>query len=152
MKIKIIDSFESYDYLFYEAVFDPTFEGGIEVGSFSLTRQTFFTKGKFIQRVLKDRISQEMCGMQILRNHRFFSTLSRKLDQLWTGGILNFYNIAWQKFGDPKRFEHLYVFEPQVLTMKHLEPGFVIFLVSLLVSLISFIIECVLERFVLNLK
>lgn len=42
---------------------------------------------------------------------------------------------------NPKRYAHLFAASPQVLTMEHLQAGFVIWLVSILVSLTAFTLE-----------
>lgn len=99
------------------------------------------TKGRFAQRLLKENLYMEMCGMQFHANHQFFDVLNRKLHQLFVAGIIDEYNKEWLDMFNPLRYAHLYPKEPQVLTMEHLEAGFVIWIAALSLSIVAFAAE-----------
>lgn len=82
-----------------------------------------------------------MCGMQFPRNHRLYDIIDRKTRQLFTGGITNFYAEEFFKVLNADRYEHLYREGPKVLTMKHLEAGFVTWLVTICFATFVFFCE-----------
>lgn len=102
---------------------------------------TFVTKGKFSQRILKNRLLLEMCGIQFPINHRLFDVFNRKFQQLFSSGIINRYIEGYFDFQKQKRFAHLYPEGPEVLTMKHLEAGFFVWLCSIFLAVFVFAVE-----------
>lgn len=82
-----------------------------------------------------------MNGLAFEYNHVFFETFNEKIKQLITGGIIEHYVQHVTADADPKRYEHLNVDEPQVLTMNHLEAGFVIWLFVLSLAVVIFLLE-----------
>lgn len=129
-------------------ILDPSNKIGIQIGRDETTRFIWKTKGKFANRILKDRLLLETCGMQFPRNHRFFTAFDRKLQQLFTAGLVDYnINSIISNFRDLKRYAHLYPDEPQVLTLEHLEAGFVIWLISVLSAAIVFFLQW-LKKFV----
>ena len=79
--------------------------------------------------------------MQFPRNHRLFEIFDKKLQQLFEGGIIYYYLDEVLKYLNPKRYEHLYRDKPKVLTIKHLEAGFVIWIISVSTALAAFMFE-----------
>lgn len=80
--------------------------------------------------------------------HKFFGVFDEKLQQLLTGGIINFrLNETWLKQDDKKKYAHLYAHleGPQVLTLENLEAGFCVWLVSLSFAVIVFLIEWIVK-------
>jgi hypothetical protein len=86
-----------------------------------------------------------MCGLEFPINHRLFEIFDEKLERLFEAGIIDHYLDDWVKVINPKRYEHLYPDEPKVLTLKTLEAGFVICLISISFSFIAFIGEWVIK-------
>lgn len=120
---------------------DPTFRGGLHLPANTLQHYAIETNGTLLNRVLKERFSIDMSGMKFPRNHRFFETFDKKLQQLFAGGIMDYYASQWLNNLKHDRFKHLYIDEPEVLTLKHLEAGFRIWLVSIGIAICAFIVE-----------
>lgn len=102
------------------------------------------SQGKLLKRLLKKRIMLEMNGIAFSRSSKFFFIFDKKLQQLFTAGLTNRY--AYILHRDERAYEK---FEsssgPQVLTLKHLEAGFVVWLITLSTAIIIFIAEWVLD-------
>lgn len=98
-----------------------------------------------------------MKGLRIPINHKFSDIFNKKLQQLFEGGLTSRDDInkdytMSQKFYSDYNPE-LYYDGPEVLTLEHLEAGFVIWLCCIVISIISFIIERVVSKVVsTNLK
>lgn len=76
------------------------------------------------------------------RNHYLFEEFDRKFEQMFNAGLINYYAENFFKSMNQKRYKHLYRdSDPQVLSLKHLEAGLVIWLVSISFAIIAFTIE-----------
>lgn len=75
--------------------------------------------------------------------HKFLEPFEDKFQHLTTGGIINFLSEEWIQPASKAKYEHHYIHlrEPQVLTMMHLEAGFIIWLISVSFAMISFLLE-----------
>lgn len=125
----------------FHDLFDPSFEGGLQIGYDQLMYHVKKSNGSILQRVLKEDLFINMLGLRFDMFHVFFEIFERKVEQLITGGIINYYIKQVTEDMNPKRYEHLYVNESKVLTMKHLEAGFVIWLFALSFAVMMFTIE-----------
>jgi hypothetical protein len=81
-----------------------------------------------------------MC-IQFYRHEPFFEKFDEKFQQFFTAGLFEYYALEWYKYLDPNRYKHLDKHEPQVLTLTHLEAGFVVWLASLSVAILAFVME-----------
>lgn len=126
-------------------IFDPEFKESILVGGSNLYLDVQFSKGKLLDRILKQRLAHDASGMLFPRNHKLFDIFNRKIQQLLTGGIINHFTDEWFKYLDAKRYAHLYPEGPKVLTMKHLEAGFVLWLVSISFAIMAFSCEWIIR-------
>lgn len=122
-------------------IYHLTFKGCVHVPAEVLSLHVIISKGKLLKRVLKQRVGFEMRGLGFSRNDKFFEIFDRKFQQLFTAGLIDQSADFWFTFMNPKRYEHFYVHEPEVLTMKDLEAGFVIWLISIFLTLIVFLLE-----------
>lgn len=124
-------------------VYDPKFKGGYEVTSSELPIYAIRSNGTFLQRILtKDRMLHEICGSEVPRQNKLFEILDRKIQQLFATGIISHLIDLVMKDANPKRYSHLYPDDgPKVLTMEHLQAGFKIWLFSLSLAIIAFIVE-----------
>jgi hypothetical protein len=99
------------------------------------------TNGKLAKRLLKEGLFMEWIGMKFKRNSEYFEIFDEKLQQLVTAGIIDHLISFRKEMLNLKRYAHLYRDEPQVLTMKNLEAGFVIWLISVSIAVCVFICE-----------
>jgi hypothetical protein len=125
------------------------------------TRSFYFesirSRGEFMKRVLDETFNEYSCGMRFPPNDKLYESFNRKIQQLHEAGITNHIIESYKKYLDPKYYQkpvmthkkylettHKNSFEdgPQVLTVKNLEFGFVIWLVTLILPIIAFTIEC----------
>lgn len=82
-----------------------------------------------------------MFGLRFELCHVFYEIFDKKIEQLFTGGIIKQYIEQVTADMNPKRYEHLYVDEPQVLTIEHLEAGFITWLIALSLAIIIYMLE-----------
>lgn len=134
-----------FDYLAEFAIFSSKFKGGIVYPGNAKYYGLLKTLGRLRERYLDQPSWIDPYSLAFPRNHKFYEAFDEKIHQLWTYGLIERYLSAYQKFGDKKfykKFRHLYLTDgPQVLTMKHLEAGFVICLIAVAFSLLAFAME-----------
>lgn len=110
-----------------------------------------YSSGNFSARILRDRLILEMCGMRFPRNHRLFAAFDKKFEKLFTAGIVSKHQDHWSfnYLRNPKRYEHLSPNGPRKLTLEHLEAGFVIWLISVSIAVMVFLLQWIvmLENF-----
>lgn len=138
-----IPVYDDDDYLnaINKDIFNASSKIGIQINRDMVTNNIKATKGKLTARILKDRLLLEICGMRFSRNHRLFAVFDRKFQQLFTAGIVEYHVGIDNQLRNPKRYSHLYPDEPQVLTLEHLEAGFVIWLAAVLFAAIVFLLQ-----------
>lgn len=122
---------------------NPDFKGAVQVYQEILVQQAINSKGLFLKRILPERLFGEMIGFLFARLDNFFNIFDEKCQQLFYAGIIAHYSKESDKFLDFKRFQHLHESQPKVLTMSHLEAGFVICAVSMSFAVAAFFLELV---------
>lgn len=85
-------------------------------------------------------------------NHELLESFDDQLQHLTSGGLIDYFTSFYNEFLDPKRYEHLYPIEPKVLSLELLEAGFVIWLVSISISVVVFILELITSYVTRKLK
>lgn len=120
---------------------DHDFKGGVDISSEQFYEDVNKSKGALLNRIMKERTRLEMRGLFFPVNHQFYNTFNRKIQQCVTGGIIDHLRSNWTKYLEHKRYAHLYTVHPKVLTLQTLEAGFVIWMVSLSLSIIAFVLE-----------
>lgn len=135
-------------------IFDYSFRGAFLVNLYGINELSILTQGRFIERVLTSGMYTEFVAMCIPPFHKFYEVVDQKIQQLFTAGIINIFAQEIITSDDKKAYAHLNPQGPQVLTMKHLEAGFVVWLISLNFAVIAFMLEWatkVFEIFLLKL-
>lgn len=122
-------------------IYNKSFKGAMQIPAFTFYYKVLQSRGRILGRVMKERVDVEISGLIMPKNHKFYDLFNAKIQQLFEGGIISYFNEVWTKCLDPKRYAHFYNNEPQVLTMDHLEAGFVIWLVSLFGAVAVFLVE-----------
>lgn len=121
---------------------NSSFQGAVQVFDEMLRFLAVDTKGLFLKRIFdSERLYGEMFGIRFSFQHYLFELLDRKFQQMFAGGIIEFYNREYKDYLNPKRYEHLHPTGPQVLTLEHLRAGFVVWLVSVVFAILTFIWE-----------
>lgn len=83
-----------------------------------------------------------MFGLIFNRYNKLHDIFDRKLQQLFVAGMIEHYDTEYNELVNPKRYEHLQEPPgPKILTMEHLEAGFVVWLVSVCVAVLALIFE-----------
>jgi hypothetical protein len=137
-------------------VYYPSSKIGVHVPArFALTALKQ-SRGELQKRILKEVFREMFCGMGFSRNHKHFEEFNRRIVQLIEAGIIGHFRDEFKKYFDSKFYEKpqlihnkylettwrkSFVDEPQILTMKDLKAGFVIWLYSLCLPIIAFVIE-----------
>lgn len=68
--------------------------------------------------------------------------IDRRMQQLFSGGLIEYYDSEYKDLVKLKRYEHLQ--EPKgakVLTMKHLQAGFVVWMITVTIAIFVFLFE-----------
>jgi hypothetical protein len=122
----------------------------------ALTFSLRHSRGELSKRIMSKPYQEQFCGIDFPRNHKLYTNFNRKIQQLIESGITEKYKNEHKKIFDPKFYEKprlphkkylettwrkSFINEPKVLTMKDLEFGFAIWLGSLTLPLIGFILE-----------
>lgn len=114
------------------------------------------SQGKLLERIVNERLWVDMTGMSFKANDKFYETFNRKFQQMFTAGLIDHFKAYNKEKMNPKLYAHLNAGGPQVLTMEHLEAGFVVWLVSLSFAVLAFILEWIVklcgDRILLKLK
>lgn len=148
-KRKILERREDFDNLHFRQIFDHSFGGVFEMNVLDVRIVSEKTKGTFLNRLLAESLFTEMTAMLFPPFHRFYDIFNLKLQQLFTSGIINFLSEVWVKTDSKKKYAHLFsdLNGPQVLTMKNLEAGFVVWLVSISFAINMFLLEWIAKIF-----
>jgi hypothetical protein len=99
------------------------------------------SKGRLFKRILMERIDFDMTGMKFPHNHELYEVFNTKIQELVSAGLVDHYEEEFSKYLNPKLYKHLNLDGPKVLTMKHLEAGFVIWMIPLFFAMITFCCE-----------
>lgn len=121
-----------------------TFKGGISLSENNLVYYMMWTHGKILERLLPERLYLEMFSMGFPRNHQFFEVFNEKLNQMMSGGLIDYYTSGFKDYLKPKRYAHLNN-TPENLKMNRIESGFVIWFVSTSFALFGFTLEWVIK-------
>lgn len=140
---KIIDVYQYLDFVF-DGIHDSKFKGAIYMHIDKLYFAAEKSRGHIFQRLIKERIVEPMYGMRFPKNHKFYEIFDRKLQQIFEAGVSDRY-VRELNDRHQKRYSHLYHDGPEVLTMEHLEAGFVVCLKPLLFACIAFVFEWIIR-------
>lgn len=99
------------------------------------------TGGKFVSRMRFRQTSDHPWFFKFPNTHRLFEPFNQKIQELVEAGIVNLHFSYDLKYNNLKRYNYLVFDEPQVLTMKQLEAGFVIWIICLSLSPVAFLME-----------
>lgn len=98
--------------------------------------------GQLLKRTWQNPVSTNLYGMAFRRNHKLFEIFNEKCQQLFEGGFFENYVQDYRNDKNPKRYEKFAEPEgPKILTMKHLEAGFMVWIVSVMFSIFVFMCE-----------
>lgn len=105
------------------------------------------SRGKILQRILKQKFYLEMSALTIHpRNHKIFEIFDKIIQELESSGHIKLYRLLFSMMENPKYYERGIPIEgPKILTMEDLKAGFVIWLISLVISIIAFIFEWIIR-------
>lgn len=98
------------------------------------------SKGKLLGRIIKGT-SPTAKFMVFPRNHRFYESFNKEIQQLLPTGIINHLAGNLGNEINSRKFANLTLENVQPMSLKHLEAAFVIWLVSLLFPIAAFIVE-----------
>lgn len=126
-------------------MFNSTFKDAIHIRGDLLWQTSQNTQGRLLKLLIKERFALAMMGIHFPRNHKLFEIFDRKLQQMLAAGLINYHvaeELLWMK---PKSYEkYRNKFEnddPKILSIKDLKAGFVIWLCSIVISMVAFIFE-----------
>lgn len=129
-----------YLFTFTRTLSDPDSKIAFEVKSDILKFLAIATNGTFLKRMLKHQIYFNFVSQQVIDNP-LFETFDEKFQQLVTGGLIDFYDRDYMEYTKPERYAHLQDEGPKVLTLQHLEAGFVVSFVPLVFAILAFVYE-----------
>lgn len=120
-------------------IFNSDFKGVMQTEDYIRTYMSKSSDGRFLARVREEVLYSEMCGMSFPRHHYFFEMFHLKSQQLFAAGILKFEETRFQN----RRYDKIRIESdgPKVLSLKMLEPRFVIWVSSLSLAFAAFVFE-----------
>lgn len=125
-----------------DEITNPKFKGVVQTDAILMAALNEWTNGLFLKRIKKTVLYFNFCGMEFPSHHHFFGIFDLKSQQLFTAGLATTYEKLMDfRYNNPDRHKHLYISKPQVLTMRKLEPGFVIWLASLSLAFVALTLE-----------
>lgn len=119
---------------------DHNFRGAVQMIPEVLQYQMKATNGKILHRFMKQQFYVRMMCWSF-HNDFLVEVFDEKSQQLFEGGFLEHFDRENRENINLKRYKHLNYDEPKVLTMEHLKAGFVVWLVTIPLAIISFIVE-----------
>lgn len=125
---------------------DPTFKGAAQVKHETLQYQMMMTNGTIGKRFLREELYVQMFCFK-MKNDFVVDVINEKIQQLVEGGLIEYFDRETNKFLRPETYQHLLYDGPEVLTMEHLEAGFVVWLVSVFIAICAFIGEWIVQLF-----
>lgn len=129
-------------------IYDPRFRSGMKISYDTVCSASRRTEGKFLKRVLKDRIGIVFEGLQFSRQSWLYWPFEDNIAHLISAGIIDFYTNGFYERYNPNRFKIIEDREPKVLTMEHLEASFVVWVSTISFAIVAFIGEWIC-RFIL---
>lgn len=120
---------------------DSSFKGSAIANNIFVLMKAISYKGKYRWKELEHKVFSFYQGIAFPRHHYLFSTFNEKIQQLTTGGFINYWQEKWTKHRNVT--EKIPEPEPKVLDVERLSIGFQIWLIMLGISLIAFIGEIV---------
>lgn len=124
-------------------LYDASFRGGVHLFGGFLDIYMTESRYEIFKTVLEAPIVSDLHGIEFPRNHKLFHIFDVKLQQLLESGWID----AITTNPDPTLLaaERKDRKVPQVLTMKHLEAGFVVWMISITFGIFAFISEWMLS-------
>lgn len=120
---------------------NATFKGGLSLNEHNLFYYVKWSQGKILERLLPERMFLEMFSMGFPRNHQFFETFNEKLEQMTSGGLIDYYTSGYKDQMNPQRYAHLVGSNSDGLKMNRLQSGFVFWFVSTSFVLAGFFLD-----------
>lgn len=127
-------------------ILKPEFKGVMQIDYFIMRAMMKLTEGRFSTRIRKEVLYVDVCGLRFVRHHHFTGIFDLKLQQLFTAGIVpHYHEAAYSQSCSPgslrEGYNRIRDGESKQFNMRMLEPGFVIWIASLSLTLIAFIFE-----------
>lgn len=126
---------------YFNLLYDPKFEGCNYYTTNTLCFLSNVSRGQILDRVIDERFQLQMSGMIFPFNNRFFNIFGRRSQQMFEAGMIERYTSPYFDLLKKKKRKFSPQTGPQVLTMQHLEAGFLIWLASVCFSKIVFAFE-----------
>lgn len=101
--------------------------------------------GEILKRIIKENVLGSTKMIVFPRNHHFYESFNKNIERLVTAGIINYFGDDYKDLISVKRFSHLKLSKVKPMNLKHLEAGFVVWLMSLIVPVAAFIVEWIIR-------
>lgn len=148
-------SIQEFDEIITKKIFDPKFKGVLEIRAQTLNLHVIATGKSYKDRILNERLFYDLSGMWFLRNCKFYESFNHKIRQMIAAGLISHYK---GKNRDAVKSEQITIVSksakegPKILTIQHLEAGFVISFFGFLISTLVFMLELIYKTIEVKLK
>jgi hypothetical protein len=105
------------------------------------------SSGQILKRIITDTMFGSSKLLVMPHNHRFFEIFYEKTKQIIPYGLIDHFNKDTKDAFNPKRFAQPSIENFKPMTLEHLEAGFVVWIITLMVPIAVFIFE-----WIVNLK
>lgn len=121
---------------------DPDFKAAVVIDFGWPATLAEQSEGTFLKRIMKERLFSDILGLMFDASSFFFEVFNKEINYFVETGIIDhlFYR-PYKDRTDIKRYEHLQPSGAVVLTMEHLEAGFVIWLFCVIFAIGVFFLE-----------
>lgn len=99
------------------------------------------TRGQLLDRIIDERFLLQMKGILFKPNHKLFDIVDKMIQQEFTTGLVDYYTKPYFHFLNKKKRRFQPLKGPKVLTLKHLEAGFLIWLACICFAAMAFVCE-----------
>lgn len=131
----------TFELVLFKEIFNHSCPIAFHFYSFDLDYFIKESKGKLLPRIIKESSPTTAKFIVFPRNHRFFQSFDKKIQQIVAAGIINHLGNDYKESINPKHYSHLTLEEVEPLSMEHLKAGFVVWLIALIFPIVAFIFE-----------
>lgn len=133
------------DRLLNGSIYHHSFKGIFHLFPKFLDHYLMRSKGRLLGRITKSSIACASKALIFPRNHRFYKCFDGKIKKLVEAGIIDHFEEHFKNLISSNRLLFQNLNEAEPLTLKHLEAGFVVWLLSLIFPFLAFIAEWILR-------
>jgi hypothetical protein len=137
--------------LYNNSIHDFRFKGVFYLLSDHLSDYIMKSSGQILKRMIKDAMIGSSKLLVMPHNHRFFDIFNEKIEETIPYGLIDHFSKDDKDSFNQKGFAPSSIENFKPMTLEHLEAGFVVWIITVMVPIAAFVFEWVV-KFKVNLK